>query len=125
MAIGWAAERGGDGDLARSLERLRDERFGGVPVTLGPDDHLLIEESSIGLWTVPSPRDEFRERDRLPKALRWVPLARGFSIDGETTDILDKDWEWLFRNPPPRGGPAPKFGKMKFGIGTGRTDPLR
>lgn len=125
MAIGWAAERGGDGDLARALERLRDQRFGGVPVTLGPDDHLLIEESSIGLWTVPSSRDDFRERERLPKALRWVPLARGFSIDGETTDILDKDWKWLFRNPPPRGGPAPKFGKMKFGIRTGRSDPLR
>jgi ABC-type branched-subunit amino acid transport system substrate-binding protein len=125
LALGWAAERAGGGDVARALEELRNRRFGGLPVTLGPDDHVTIEEVTIGLWTVPAPDDRVPERGRLPKSLPWVPLARGFSIDGETTDILSSDWRWLFRNPPPSGGPAPKFTRMRFGVTTRRSDPLR
>jgi ABC-type branched-subunit amino acid transport system substrate-binding protein len=126
LALGWAAERAsGDGDLARRLETLRGKRFGGLPVTLGPDDHLTVEEVTIGLWTVPAPGDRVPERERLPKELSWVPLARGFSIDGETTDILSSDWKWLFRDPPPPNGPAPKFARLRFGVRTPRSDPLR
>jgi ABC-type branched-subunit amino acid transport system substrate-binding protein len=126
LALGRAAESAGEeGDPAEALEQFRSERFGGLPITLGPDDHVLVEEVTIGLWTVPYPEDEIRERERLPGALPWVLLARGFSIDGETTDILTADWRWLFRRPPPRGGPAPRFTRMRFGVTTGRSDPLR
>lgn len=123
LAIGWAAEQAGNGDVARALETLQGKRFGGLPVTLGPDDHVLPEEVTIGLWTVPYPGDSVREET--PEEVPWVPLARGFSIDGETTDILTGDWRWLFKNAPPPGGPAPKFMKMKFGVITPSSDPLR
>jgi hypothetical protein len=124
-AIGWASERIEGGEIAGSLEDLRAKRFGGLPITLGPDDHVTVEEVTIGLWTVPGPTDRIRERERLPKELPWVPLARGFSIDGETTDILTVDWKYLFRDPPPRGGPAPRFAKMRYGVTTSRSDRLR
>jgi hypothetical protein len=123
LALGWAAERAGDDDIAPALERLRSRRFGGLPVTLGPDDHLLVEEVTIGLWTVPFPGD--RVGSDPPREFPWVPLARGFSINGETTDILSRDWRSLFRDPPPHNGPAPRFRKMKFGVTTPRSDPLR
>ena len=123
LALGWAAERAGQGDVAEALERLRTKRYGGLPITFGPDDHVMVEEVTIGLWTVPYPDD--RVREEIPDVLPWVPLARGFSINGETTDILTRDWRWLFRNPPPPGGPAPRFAKMRFGVTTSRSDPLR
>lgn len=125
LMIGRAADRAGDGDIARALEELRSERLGGLPVTLGPDDHVTVEEATIGLWTVPFAEDAVPERERIPSDVPWVPLARGFSIDGETTDIDASDWKWLFRNAPPRGGPAPKFTRMKFGVTTKRSDPIR
>lgn len=123
LAIGWAAERAGTGDIARALEDLRGKRFGGLPVTLGPDDHVFAEEVTIGLWTIPFPGDSVGKEP--PESLPWVPLARGFSIDGETTDILSADWKWLFRKAPPPGGPAPRFKRMRFGVTTPRSDPLR
>lgn len=123
LALGWAVERAGEDDIAPTLERLRSKRFGGLPVTLGPDDHLLVEEVTIGLWTVPFESD--RVHSELPEDFPWVPLARGFSIDGDTTDILNQDWRWLFRDPPPRNGPAPRFRQMKVGVTTPRSDPLR
>lgn len=124
-ALGWASKRTEKGDIAKILEDLRSKRLGGLPVTLGPDDHVTVEEVTIGLWTVPAPSDDVKERDRLPKELPWVPLARGFSMDGERTDILPADWKYLFRNPPPKGGPPPRFEKMRFGVTTNPSDRLR
>jgi hypothetical protein len=123
LALGWGVKRAGEGSTAEAMERLRSRRFGGLPVTLGPDDHLLVEEVTIGLWTVPFPGDDVREEP--PDDFPWVPLARGFSIDGENTDILNKDWRYLFRDPPPPNGPAPRFTKMRFGVTTPHSDPLR
>ena len=123
LALGWAAERAGQGDVGTALEGLRSKRYGGLPITFGPDDHVMIDEVTIGLWTVPYPEDQVREE--VPRSLPWVPLARGFSINGQTTDILSRDWKYLFHNPPPPGAPAPRFGKMKYGVTTPRSDPLR
>jgi hypothetical protein len=123
--IGWAAlrtDRGGD--VAATLERLRGARYGGLDITLGPDDHTAVEQTTIGLWTIPRAGITVPERDRLPGSLPWVPLARTFSIDGERTDVLPQDWRALFSGPTKQNRPSPKFGRMRFGVTTPRSDPV-
>ena len=121
--IGWAATHlEPRDDIVRSIERLRNVRFGGLPITLGPDDHTAVEQTDVGLWVVPFASDRVRERSRIERRLEWVPLARGFSIDGQTSDIHTDDWRYLFRRPPPRGGPAPRLTTMRFGVSTRRSD---
>lgn len=123
-SIGWAAARSSDGeDLAVTMEDLRSERFGGLDVTFGPDDHTSIDHDSVGLWVVPSRAAAVRERERLPASLPWVMLGRGFSINGRRTDIESKDWRYLFRAPPPPTAPPPPIRRMKFGVTTPRSDP--
>ena len=124
-AIGWAvAHAREDEDLARTLERLRGRRFGSLDVTLGPDDHTFVGATTVGLWVVPRSGVSIRDAGDLPDALPWVPLSRGFSIDGETTDILPEDWRHLFRRPPPPNGPAPKVRQLRYGVSTPKTDPV-
>ncbi|MGH2693959.1 MAG: ABC transporter substrate-binding protein [Actinomycetota bacterium] len=120
--IGWAAGRAGDGrDLASILERVRRLRFGGLDVTFGPDDHTAVEQTTVGLWVVPRAG---AAPPRRGNRLAWVPLARGFAIDGDRTDILARDWRYLFRNPPPRRAPPPRFARMRFAVTTKRSDPV-
>ena len=78
----------------------------------------------MGLWVVPRPDAVVREGGRLPDHVPWVPLARGFSIDGETLDLLPEDWSHLVKNPPPEGAPPPDISRMKFGIRSGPRDPV-
>ena len=119
--IGWAADEAGEGDdLAEVLEELDGKRFGGLPVTFGPDDHTAVGETTVGLWTIPT-----RGEARGESELGWVPLARGFSFDGKRTSILPEDWKHLFTNPPPQSAPAPRVATMKYGITTPRGDPFR
>jgi hypothetical protein len=122
-AVGWAARRAGPNeDVAVALEEMSGNRFGGLDLTFGPDDHTAIEQSNVGLWVVPRP--EARPRVRLPDAMPWVLLGRGFSIDGETLDIDSDDWRYLVRNAPPPNGPAPKFQRLRFGVVTSKKDPI-
>jgi Periplasmic binding protein len=122
--IGWAVLHSREEqDLANTMEDLRGRRFGGLDVSFGPDDHLAVDHLSVGLWVVPRPRASVRERDRLPGGLPWVPLSRGFSSNGEKTDIAPRDWRYLMRKAP-RNGPRPSFRKMKFGVTSGRRDPV-
>lgn len=124
-AIGWAVEKEGEGgDLPRALETLGNERFGGLPITLGPDDHTFVGTTTVGLWVVPRSYAGIAAQERLPDELPWVPLSRGFSTDGELTDVLPGDWKHLFRNPPPPGAPAPPVGRLRFGVSTLKRDPV-
>jgi hypothetical protein len=123
QAIGWAHRTSDGGDIAERLESLRGVRFGGLDVTLGPDDHTFVEGTTVGLWVTPSP-GAAPEQGKLPSALPWVPLARGFSIDGTRTDVLNRDWKYLFRDAPVKGAPAPRLGQMKFGVNSPRRDPV-
>lgn len=124
-ALGWTAARTEPGDdLAPTLESLRGARFGGLDVTLGPDDHTFVNATTVGIWVVPRRGIPVAERNRLPESLPWVPLARGFSIDGDRTDVLPQDWRYLFRNPPPPQGPAPRIRRARFGVTTPRSDPV-
>ena len=122
-AIGWAVERGGD-DLAVVLEGLRSMRFGGLPITFGPDDHTAVEQTMVGLWAVPRAgvRRTLRERDEL--ALPWTLLNRGFTIDGEHTMVLNRDWKHLFKGRTLPKGPTPELKRARFGITTSRKDPV-
>jgi ABC-type branched-subunit amino acid transport system substrate-binding protein len=124
LALGWAARRTGpDEDVAVALEKLSDRRFGGLDVTFGPDDHTSVEQPSVGLWVVPRPGTA-GEAGRLPDEMPWVPLARGFSIDGETLDYDSQDWRYLVRNPPPPNGPSPRYRRSRFGVVTSEKDPV-
>ena len=38
--------------------------------------------------------------------------------------MLPPDWEYLFRNPPPVGAPAPNIERFRFGISTPQRDPV-
>jgi len=123
--IGWAAARASPNeDIARVLESMENERFSATDITLGRDDHTAVDQSAVGLWVVPRGGIRTRERDVLPRNLPWVPLARGFAIDGRNTDIRPEYWRYLFRDPPPERAPAPPFWKMKFGVKTGFDDPV-
>lgn len=124
-AIGWAAARTETGDdLAATLESVRATRWGGLDVTFGPDDHTFVEPTTVGVWVVPRRGIHVRERSRIPESLPWVPLARGFSIDGERTDVLPEDWRYLFVNPPPPDAQGPRITKARFGVATRASDPV-
>ncbi len=123
--IGWAhAAAEGKGDLAQVLETMRGERLGGLDVTFGPDDHTVVDAPSVGLWVVPTQDDIRTFSLSLPDELPWAPLARGFSIDGEDTEIPSKDWRYLFKNAPRPEAPPPKVTKMKFSVASPRRDPI-
>lgn len=119
--IGWAAQRTPNGeDSARILELLDGARFGGLDITFGPDDHTAVDQQTVGLWV--RPRSAFSSliaNEDLP----WVPLARGFSIDGERTAVLNRDWRYLFRDPPPPDGRSPKLTRMRYAVTSPRSDP--
>jgi ABC-type branched-subunit amino acid transport system substrate-binding protein len=122
--IGWAASRADDGeDIAIQLEGLRGRRFGGLDVTFGPDDHMAVDETTVGLWTIPRP-GAAPEAPSLPAEFPWVPLGRGFSIDGRRTDLPARDWRFLFRGDPRPGGPPPPLRRALFGVTSPRSDPI-
>ncbi|MGI8774585.1 MAG: ABC transporter substrate-binding protein [Actinomycetota bacterium] len=123
--IGWAARRSsGDEGPARTLELMSDRRFGGLDVSFGPDDHTTVDASTVGLWVIPKRGVADRDREHLPEGFPWVPLARGFSINGRTTDIPPGDWAVLFHDPPPPEGPGPRVTSARFGVATPRRDPV-
>lgn len=124
--IGWATARAvaDDTSIPNAMESLRRRRFGGLDLVLGPDDHTAVNQPQVGLWVVPKPGVRVPERERLPESMPWVPLARGFSIDGETTDVAARDWRFLFRKAPPPKAPSPKNGRWRFGVTTPRSDPV-
>ena len=122
--IGWAARNTPTGrDSALTLEGLRGERFGGLDVTFGPDDHTSVDMTTVGLWVIPR-RGAASEAPRLPSTVPWVPLGRGFSIDGDRTDIQARDWKFLFEGAPPKNRPAPKIERSRFGVTSPRSDPV-
>ena len=123
--LGWAAGQyrsNRDVDHAAVLQEVQSRRFGGLDITFGPDDHTAADQAAVGLWVIPARR--VPEARALPASLPWVPLGRGFSIDGERTNVLNRDWRYMFRNPPPRNAPAPRFQRQRFGVTTGRSDPI-
>ena len=123
-ALGWAARRADPGtDVAGVLETLSRVRFGGTTFTFGPEDHVAPEPATVGIWVKPRPGIGVRERGEIPPGLPWVPLARGFSSDGVSTDIESADWSALFEGPF-KAGRAPSVTRARYGVATPRRDPV-
>ena len=123
--LGWAARRyrsNRDVDYAAVLQDARRERFGGLDVTFGADDHTAADQATVGLWVVPATK--VPEARIVPETLPWVPLARGFSVDGKRTNVLGRDWAYMFRNAPPKNSAAPRYKQQKFGVTSGKNDPI-
>lgn len=116
--IGWATARAQPGDdLAGALEGARGVRFGGMAATFSPRDHSLVEPAGVGLWTIPRPGALVAERDRLPEALPWVPLARTFALRAGAASPLGHALTLWERG---RAGEL----RLRFGVRTPRSDPI-
>jgi hypothetical protein len=123
--IGWARLRTDAGaDVAATLERLRGVRFGGLDITLSDDDHSAIDESTVGLWTIPRDDAPVAEKERLPVSLPWVPIARTLSTDKKRTRIPAEDWPYLYGGRFGGNSPPPTYSDMRFGVRTSRRDPV-
>ncbi len=123
-ALGWAARRAAPGeDVAQVLEQMEDQRFGGTNLSFDADDHVGPEPEVIGLWVKPRPGIAVRERGDIPPGLPWVPLARGFSTDGVSSDVEPEDWANLFTGPF-TSGRGPSVTRARYGVTSGRRDPV-
>lgn len=117
--IGWADANATDlDDRATALEGLRGERFGGLDVSFGPNNHLAVDPHSMGLWTVPAPGADPPGAG----ALQWVILARTFSNNGRRTAIPHRDWGSLFKRPG--GLRAPRVETMRHAVTVGSSHPV-
>lgn len=96
-------------DLINALEKVDRKRFGSLPISLGPLDHVLPERDHLGLWT--------REDGE------WEPLMRTFTSDLERTDVLEEDWSAFFPGADP-AGEAPFFRDAKLGVTSERSDDM-
>ena len=123
-AVAEALQRtGGAGGerLVRALEGFRDETYSSVPVRLGPDDHVLAEESQLGVFAV---TDQPLTPGEAQGAVPWRPVMRTFTTNGERVNLLDRDRKVFFPNWH-RRKPSPNYWKSRFGIVTrSHEDPL-
>lgn len=96
--------------LLEELERFDRVRFAQLPISLGPDDHVIAERDVLGLYCF--------------EGGRWLHLMRTFTSDLERTNLLEEDWASYFDGAVP-GGEAPFFHQAKGGVTTDRSDDLR
>ena len=113
-----AVRRAGAADpdkIVAALESMDRVRFGHLPVSFGPDDHIVSERDLQGVWAM-APRG----RTGPPG---WRPLMRTFTSDGAGSNFLKEDWRSFFAEADPRGDPPP-YEKAKAGITSGPDDDL-
>lgn len=119
--VGWgvAESTSGRAGVAAALETIDGQRFGGSPITFTRTDHVAVDATTVGLWTIPRPRAPgVGER---PESFPWVPLARGFAVAGRT-HIPAEDWTFLFRGRT--GSRPPTFRAFRQGVTSPRSDPV-
>lgn len=115
MVIAHAAEQAESSDdqpLQAALENLDGVRFGHLPVSFGPDDHVLPDRDLLGLWVATS-NGESSEG--------WTHLMRTFTSDLRLSNILKEDWKAFFPGTDPRGR-APPYERSEAGVTTGPED---
>ncbi len=126
MAIADALVRtdGEGGDrLVQELETFREETYASVPVRLGPDDHVLAEQSHLGLFAIEEPVDGALPPPEASSLLPWRPILRTFTTDGEKMNFLDRDKRIFFPFWRPKR-PTPKYWRAEYGIVSRSGDPL-
>ncbi len=123
MALGEALlKTGGEGGepLLRELESFRDQTYSSLPLRLGPDDHVLAEQSHLGLFAVADPAGA--PAGEAFGVVPWRPVMRTFTTDGEKVNFLDRDKRVFFPFWRPKR-PTPKYWKSGYGIVTRRGEP--
>jgi hypothetical protein len=114
-ALDRTGGQGGDA-LVRALEGFRDETYSSLPIRLGPDDHVLAEESQLGLFAVAGPDEQPWPGEALAET-PWRPVMRTFTTDGQKVNLLDADKRVFFPGWR-RQKPSPRYWKSRFGIVT-------
>jgi len=100
--------------LVQALEGFREETYSSLPIRLGPDDHVLAEESQLGLFAVD---DRAVPAGEAQAQVPWRAVMRTFTTDGQKVNLLDSDKKVFFpgwRRPKP----SPRYWKSRFGIAT-------
>jgi len=95
------------------LETFDRKRFGHLPVSLGPTDHVLAERDVLGLFAYSTASSQ----------KGWRHLMRAFTSDLERTNALEEDWASFFDGTTP-GGEAPFYHSAKVGITSDSKDDL-
>ena len=112
--------RGGHA-LVTALEGFREQTYSATPILLGPDDHVLAEQSHLGLFAVAAEPPTAPEASAI---VPWRPIIRTFTTDGEKVNFADDDKKvffpfWTLKRP------TPKYWRSPWGIVTRpREDPL-
>jgi hypothetical protein len=122
LAAALVRSEGEGGDrLVQELEAFREETYASVPVRLGPDDHVLAEQSHLGLFAVEAPGVE--APGEAIGDVPWRPILRTFTTDGEKMNFLDRDKRVFFPFWHPKR-PTPKYWRAGYGIVSRSSDPL-
>jgi ABC-type branched-subunit amino acid transport system substrate-binding protein len=109
--------------LVQELEKFREETYSSTQVRLGPDDHVLAEESHLGLFAIEEPVDGGLPPPEASSLLPWRPILRTFTTDGEKMNFLDMDKKVFFPFWQPKR-PTPKYWRALYGITSRPSDPL-
>jgi ABC-type branched-subunit amino acid transport system substrate-binding protein len=126
MALAEALTRtGGEGGdrLVQELETFREETYSAISIRLGPDDHVLAEQSQLGLLAIEEPVDAALPPPEASSLLPWRPIMRTFTTDGEKANFLDRDKRIFFPFWHPKR-PTPKYWRSLYGIVSRLSDPL-
>ena len=119
-ALMEAAKRAGSVEhpkVLAELEKFDRVRFGHLPLSFSPTDHVGAERDVLGLWAVPGDAKKWKGQGQ------WRYLMRAFTSDLERTNILEEDWGYFFEGSTP-GGEAPFFNTSRWGITSDKSDPL-
>jgi ABC-type branched-subunit amino acid transport system substrate-binding protein len=113
-ALAATGGRGGDA-LVRALERFREETYSSTPIRRGPDDHVLAEESHLGLFAVTAPDGTVPGEDLEP--VPWRPVMRTFTTNGKRVNFAERDVRLFFPRWRPMR-PRPNYWRSEYGIVT-------
>jgi ABC-type branched-subunit amino acid transport system substrate-binding protein len=113
-AVAATGGRGGDA-LVRALETFRDATYSSTPIRLGPDDHVLAEESHLGLFAVAASDGRAPGEDLGP--VPWRPVMRTFTTNGKRVNFAERDIRVFFPRWRPMR-PRPNYWRSEYGIVT-------